>query len=166
MKLFFVATALALVASCSQYDISVNDNVVYTPKPLLKVAGVSDKNLTACIEQAVSDHKVTSISQLTRLQCSHAGVENLTGLERYFAITELDLADNNIRDVSAIGRLGKLTLLHIENNRVADPAPLLNLIKLTDVNLEGNTTANCQDLFQLEKAVKENRGTISLPDHC
>ncbi|WP_020210512.1 hypothetical protein [Gilvimarinus chinensis] len=166
MKILFFATALTLITGCSQYDFSVNDNVLYTPKPLLTVSNILDSNLQACIEQAVVDRKVTSVSQLTQLQCSHAGIVSLAGLERYFAITELDLADNKIRDARPLGRLGKLTLLHIENNRISDSAPLLQLIKLTDVNLEGNQKVNCQDLLQLQRTVKENRGTISLPEHC
>ncbi|UTF61061.1 leucine-rich repeat domain-containing protein [Gilvimarinus sp. DA14] len=166
MKTLIRAAALTLIGGCSQYDISVNDNVVYTPKPLLKESSISDENLKTCIEQAIQDRKVTAVSQLTRLQCSHAGVTNLAGLERYFAIAELDLADNQITDISTLGRLGKLTLLHLENNHISDAAPLLSLIKLTDVNLEGNSDVQCRDLQQVKQAVTENNGSILLPEHC
>ena len=162
-----IGMALLLnLCACSQYDFSVNDNVVYTPKPILKESSVSDPALKACLQQTFKDKKHTNISQVTSLRCTHAGIASIAGLERYFALTELDLSDNAIADVTPLTRLGKLTLLHLENNQIRDAAPLLSLIKLSDLRIEGNNDAGCKDLYQVRTSVKDNAGSALLPDHC
>ncbi len=162
-----IGMALLLsLSACSQYDFSVNDNVVYTPKPIVKENAVSDPALKNCLEQTFRDKKHTNISQVTSLRCTHAGIASLAGLERYFALTELDLSDNEIADITPLAGLGKLTLLHLENNHIGNAAPLLSLIKLSDLRIEGNPDAGCEDLYQLRASVRDNAGSALLPEHC
>lgn len=155
-----------LLIGCKGYDVSVNDRVVYTPKPLLSDYAVEDRNLDVCLAQTIKDHKVTQVAELTRLRCTHAGIETLAGLQKFYALTELDLSDNKITDITAVANLGKLRTLILENNAIENTAPLLNLINLADLNLAGNPAAGCADLLQLETSIDENRGKTSLPEHC
>lgn len=162
----FFLPLFILIPACSGYQVSVNDNVLYTPRPLLAVTGVADKNLLGCLKQTIKDEKISEKAQLTRLRCTHAGIDSVAGLEQFYALRELDLSNNAIDDIAAIGRLGKLTTLILTNNRISNTEPLLHLLKLSDLRIEKNKNAQCKDLHQVADIVKNNRGSYLLPHHC
>lgn len=162
--LFFLT--LTLLTACSGYEVSFNDNVVYTPKPLLADVEVADRNLELCIVQTIKDEKITALAQLTRLRCTHAGIQSLQGLERFYAISELDLSDNTLINIEPIGRLGKLTTLVLDNNQIENGEPLLRLLKLTDLNLAENPGMQCAELTKVAQQVNANGGQTQLPEHC
>ncbi|MDO3386501.1 leucine-rich repeat domain-containing protein [Gilvimarinus sp. SDUM040013] len=158
--------ATVILAACSGYEVSFNDNVLYTPKELLKDVEVADRNLELCIVQTIKDEKITNVAQLTRLRCTHAGIVSLAGLERFYALTELDLSDNEITDIEVLERLGKLTMLLLDGNNIREAAPLLRLLKLTELTLGENEQLACEELNKVETQIKQNNGTIEYPLHC
>lgn len=155
-----------MVSACSGYQVSVNDNVLYTPASLLAVSGVDDQNLQGCLEQTIQDKKISDKAQLTRLRCTHAGIRSVAGIEQFYALRELDLSSNAIEDIAPIGRLGKLTTLILTDNRIRNTEPLLRLLKLSDLRIDENSHAQCRDLRQVADRVKNNRGSYLLPRHC
>lgn len=157
---------LCLLSGCSHYDVSINDNVVYTPKPLLRDYQVSDPNLARCIEQTVSDERITRAVDLTRLRCTHAGIESLEGIATFYALIQLDLGDNAIADIKPLEKLGRLEVALLGNNQIVSAEPLLRLIKLVELDLEGNPIADCRDVTQLNAAVKDNQGMLLAPQSC
>ena len=158
-----ILTALILLAlaACSDLDFKVNDRVVYSPRPLLTDFEVADAALQACIEQAVIDQKVTLANELQTLNCSHAQIASLDGLEIFTGIQQLKLSSNQIRNLAPIVPLSSLEVLLLDDNQVIDPVPLYDLLSLNSLDLSGNDKLQCPAqaaLFRLE--------TLKLPEHC
>ncbi|MDO6747130.1 hypothetical protein [Gilvimarinus sp. 1_MG-2023] len=145
---------------------SVNDNVLYSPKPLLADIKAADPSLQSCIRQTIEDEKIHTSSQLTRLRCSYAGIESVMGIEQFYALKELDLSNNTIEDLGPIGLLGKLTTLDINHNKIIDTKPLINLLRLSDLRLTGNQKLSCDSLRKVSETVYENNGHLEQPEHC
>lgn len=166
---YVLATAigsLGLLSACSNYDVSINDNVVYTPKALLQDYQVADANLANCIAQTIKDDKVTRAVDLTRLRCTHAGIESLEGIGTFYGLVQLDVSDNLITDVKPIERLSRLEVALLGNNQISSAEPLLRLIKLVELDLEENPIKDCRDVAQLKNAVQENDGMLLAPQSC
>lgn len=164
--LLAVVAVLGLLSACSHYDVSINDNVLYTPKPLLTDYQVADTHLADCIGQTISDDKVTRAIDLKRLRCTHAGIETLAGIEAFYGLVQLDLGDNAIANVAPLEKLSQLEMLRLSNNQIVSAEPLLRLIKLIDLDLEENPIADCRDILQLKQAVQSNNGLLLAPQHC
>ena len=153
--------ALFLLAGCESYDFTVNDTLVYTPKPLFSDFDVPDRALYECIKQGIIDGKITSASQLTHLNCSNAGIETLHGLEIFTGLMQLKLSSNKIRNLAKISTMTVLEELYLDDNVVIDPVPLYQLRKLRLLDLGGNTTLQCPNsstLLTIE--------SLKLPNHC
>lgn len=167
LSLLFCSLVISgLVSGCKNYSVSVNENVVYTPPSLFKDYQLADSKLRDCVEQTVVDLNITQAEDLTRLNCSNAGIKSLTGLDKFFALKELNLADNLLADISEIGKLGRLEKLVLTNNRIKNPAPLLHLLHLTQLQVGDNPEMTCNDLSQLQQNLKNQPLEILLPKQC
>jgi hypothetical protein len=160
-----LATCL-LTAGCKNYSVSVNENVVYTPPSLFKDYQLADTQLRDCVEQTIVDLNITSAENFTRLNCSNAGIKSLVGLDKFFALKELNLADNLLADINEIGKLGRLEKLVLTNNKIKDPAPLLHLLHLTQLHMDDNPQMTCNDLQQLQQNLKNPKLDLRLPKQC
>ena len=158
---FLLIPAWLLLSACGSYDITVNERLVYSPAPLFSDFEVADPALQQCLEQAVIDGKVTSAAQLVVLNCSHAGVADLAGLEIFTGISRLKLSSNNIRNISPLASLTILELLQLDDNRVVDSTPLLELPVLLELDLAGNPELLCPSQNSL-LALHD----LTLPGHC
>jgi len=152
---------LLFLWGCESYDFTVNDKLVYTPKHLFSDFDAPDPALYACIRQAIIDAKVTASTELSSLNCSHAGIENLEGLEAFTGLLQLKLSSNKIRNLSQITALKNLQALYLDDNVVVDPVPLYQLSTLRVLDLSANALLQCP------------KGTpfgtfesLSLPEHC
>lgn len=88
-------TALTiLLASCANYDVTLNDQVVYTPAELYKEYQISDNGLRSCVERAITQNRIIAAEQLVELNCINAGIVSLAGLERFTELQYLDLSGN------------------------------------------------------------------------
>ena len=154
------------LSGCSSYQVSVNDNLVYTPLPLFDQYSLKDSALAGCVQQTIEDKKITSAGQLTRLSCTHAGISDLSGLEKFAELRELNLANNNLQHIAPLARLGKLRQLLLHDNQLRETGPLLTLIKLEVLDLSGNRDLPCDDIPQLRTAVADNQGDFTAPEHC
>lgn len=152
--------------SCKNYSVSVNDKTVYTPAPLFKNYQLADAKLKDCVEQTITDLHITKAEELTRLNCSNAGISSLTGLDKFFALTELNLANNLISDIDTLGNLGRLEVLVLTNNHIKNPAPLLNLLHLQTLELGNNPAIACKDLYQLTRNLSHQKPLLNLPEQC
>ena len=152
---------LILISACESYDFRVNDKLVYSPKPLFSDFVVPDTALAACLEQAIKDGKITSASELALLNCSHAGVNQLTGLEAFTGLSQLKLSANSIGDIRPLTALTSLEILLLDNNQVIDATPLIELPALQVLNMAANKSLLCPAAASFI-AVKN----LSLPAHC
>jgi len=160
-----VASLLAclLLAACADYRFTVNDKVLYTPDTLFSGYDIVDTGLRACVKQHVSDGSITAGSQLEELNCSHAGVVNLQGIEIFTGLTRLKLSSNAITDLAPLAEMQLLSELHIDGNQIASLSSIRLLPKLSYVNVVGNTQLNCTELTNLS----EKPGLkVEFPEHC
>jgi len=156
-----VAMAFAGLTGCQGYDFKVNDTVVYRAPTTFTAFDVADPALAACIEQTIADQNITEAAQLTALNCSHAGIAHLQGLEVFTGLRALRLSSNRIADVQPLARLPGLLELYLADNQIENAAPLLQLEKLRHLDLSGNTSLDCPAL-----AGKSTVANLLLPDHC
>ena len=162
MKKLAALVAIALLlGACENYDFTVNDRVVYTPKPLFAGYEVSDDALRQCLEQAITDVKATAAQELTVLNCSQAGISDLQGLSTFTGLTHLKLSGNAIVNLAEIERLSSLEELHLDDNAVIDPVPVYELLSLQVLNLSGNPNLQCPAAGAFIRL-----NSVTLPEHC
>jgi hypothetical protein len=118
------------------------------------------------VEQTIYDLQITSAEDLTRLNCSNAGITSLSGLDKFFALKELNLADNQLADINEIGQLGRLEKVVLTNNKIKNPGPLLHLLHLTQLHLDQNPQMTCKDLQQLQQNLNNQTLDLILPAQC
>jgi hypothetical protein len=113
--LFFLL-ALAGCNSLKDYDVTLNERLVYSARPLSVDPAVKDAALAACISQSLKDGEVKAVADLKTLNCSKAGITRLDGIAVYAGITRLGLAGNQISDAAPLNALSGLILLNLEDN--------------------------------------------------
>lgn len=158
---FSVCVTVVLLAGCATYDFTVNDKLVYSPKALFSDFDTPDTGLSNCLEQAIIDTKITEASALKHLNCSHAGIETLEGLETFTGLIQLKLSVNKIRNLAALVSLVHLQELYLDDNAVVDPVPLYPLATLRTLNLGNNIVLQCPEVAAFADIV-----SLTLPDHC
>lgn len=152
---------LVPLSACESYDFKVNDKVVYSPQPLFSDFEVPDEALRGCLEQAIADGGISAGTQLSILNCSHAGIEDLDGIASFPGIVVLSLSSNNIRNLVEISTITTLEELYLDDNRIIDPVPLYQLEHLNTIDLSANPGLQCPDKGGFAR-VKN----VTLPDHC
>ena len=162
-RLFFYLaySTVFILAGCQGYDFKLNDKVVYAATGLFADFTTPDQALYDCLKQAIVDGAITAPEQLSVLNCSNAGIENLEGLATFNAIKALRLSSNSIRNLVEINKLAVLEELYLDDNQVVDPVPLYTLTTLHTIDLSGNTSLQCPRNGSLKQVE-----TLILPLHC
>lgn len=153
--------AMSLAAACGSYDVTINEKLVYSPKPLFSDYSFTDLALQTCLELTIRESKVSNASDVEILNCSYAGVAELEGLEIFSGVTRLKLSSNELQSVATLAALTNLEVLHLDNNQIVDLRPLLELQVLRELDLSGNPELLCTSangLIAIE--------TLTLPKHC
>ena len=156
-----ILLALASLQGCGNYDITLNEQLVYEPAKLFRDYDIADAALSACIEQRIADEFITQASDLTQLNCSNAGIEKLDGLALFTDLQELKLSENSIRNLVELGPLKQLRQLWLDTNQVVDPVPLARLQLLETLDLSGNDPLQCPS-----ESIFSRVPSLSLPEHC
>lgn len=154
-----------MLCACQKYAVSLNDKTIYTPPGVFKDFTIADTALANCVTQTLYDLHATSAEQLTQLDCSNAGITDLTGLSKFYALTRLNLASNKIENLEEIGKLGRLEILILDHNAIKNAAPLLHLLHLKQLNIGANTEIRCAELHQLSQALPQQL-QLTAPTHC
>lgn len=155
-----------LIAGCKNYSLSVNNNVVYTPPSLFKDFSIGDTHLRACVEQTILDNQITRADDLKQLNCSHAGITSLVGLEKFHALEQLNLAENALQSVAPITNFSRLKVLILRKNNLTSAEPLLHLMALREVDISDNEKLGCRDLKQLAANFHQGDLKLTLPEQC
>ncbi len=157
---FMTATTLS---ACAGYAVSINDNPVYNPPSLFSDFRLADPALHDCVQQTIEDQQVTEAAQLTRLNCSSAGISSLKGLATFTGLRAISLNDNQLTEVDALKPLSRLEILQLKDNDIGLVEPLLTLLRLKELDLRGNKALACGDARQL---ARHSEGVVQLPEHC
>lgn len=153
--------ALFFLGACQGYDVTVNDKVVYAPIPLFTDFTTPDPGLHSCLKQAINDGVINRADQLTALDCSFAGIENLQGLALFTGLRSLRLSANKVHNLVELGKLEALEELYLDDNQIVDPVPLYQLPVLRRLDLSGNPDLQCPPPGSFIKAE-----SVILPTHC
>lgn len=159
----FLALSTLFLSGCSQYDIKVNEQLIYTPKKVFTDFKVSDPNLQTCIDQTLKDQGATSASALTWLVCTDAGITELKGLRTFPQLQLLSLHSNRISSLSELATLSELKELNLADNAVVNASGILSLLKLEKLDLRGNPALECRELTQLQRFTQVE---VISPKHC
>jgi hypothetical protein len=141
-----IVAVLALLSACAEYQFTVNERVVYSPAPLFTDYTIEDASLEKCIKQTVQDQSITAAAQLTELNCSHAGVTALKGIEAFSHIERLKLSNNSITNIGALASMMALKVLYLDGNQVRSLLPLRSQAELSFLNVQDNTALVCAEL--------------------
>ena len=156
-----LASGLASCGNLDQYDITLNDRTLYTPRDLFEDYYLPDIALSNCVTQAIADSQVYVAGGLEVLNCSEAGIESLSGLSRFSGLKRLKLTGNNIRNLVELSKLTQLEELRLEGNNIVDIVPLTVLLSLNLVSLEDNPALQCHSLVRFRGEVE-----VIAPEHC
>jgi Leucine-rich repeat (LRR) protein len=159
-------TALALVlalGSCADYTFTVNERVVYTPAPLFSDYEISDAALAECVEQHIADLAATAADSLEVLNCSHAGVADLAGIQVFAQLRQLKLSNNSINELQPLADMAALQELYLDGNALESIVPIRDLPELEFLDLGENPELRCEEL----DALREHTGlALRPPAHC
>ena len=144
-----------------KYDVTFNDRAVYSPQTLFDDYRINDKALANCIEQAIEDFEVYTITGLEILNCSDAGINSLVGLSQFRGLKRVKLSGNNIRNLVELSVMTQLVDIQLDGNRVVDSVPLASLPRLKQINLFNNPLMQCNGLAKFRTDVQVTR-----PEHC
>ena len=156
-----LASGLASCGNLDQYDITLNDRKLYTPRDLFEDYYLPDVALSNCVTQAIEDGQVFAAGGLEVLNCSEAGIESLSGLSRFNGLKRLKLTDNDIRNLVELSKMTLLEELRLENNKIVDIVPLTVLPRLNVVSLDDNPALQCHSLLRFRRGVE-----VIAPEHC
>lgn len=142
-KVMVLAGLAATISACDRYRVTLNDQSISEPPPVLTDFQVADTALQTCLDQAVKDQGIRRTTDLETLNCSHGNIKSLDGLQLFSRIRTLNLGNN--------------TLTTIE--------PLFSLVNLQALNLEENPSLNCTEARKLATQLAE-ASAVALPEHC
>lgn len=162
IKQLFLLCLLALGA-CSDYSLSVNDKVLYTPPGIFTDFRVDDLELQRCLDQSIAEASITAANQLERLQCPAKGIRSVEGVAVFAELSVLGLEDNQVKKIEALVGLEKLQQLNLANNNIENISALHSLKQLHYVDLRGNNALDCAQLAGIRLA---KGGQLLAPAHC
>lgn len=151
------------LSACKGYQLTFNETVVRSPAPLYTNFQVADRNLQVCLDQAIKDAEATAPDQLIQLNCSHAGIETLEGLQAFHNLQQINLSHNQLSDLKPLGQMGRVQLLLLSNNNLKSIPEILTLPRLERLELDNNSELYCDDVHQLQQNYK---GELAMPAHC
>ncbi|RYY75174.1 MAG: leucine-rich repeat domain-containing protein [Gammaproteobacteria bacterium] len=154
------------MAGCKSYSVSLNNNTIYTPLPLFNDFAIGDTHLSDCVEQTINDKKITKAEDLKQLNCSHAGISSLAGLEKFYHLEQINLSENNLQSISALKNFSKLEVLILRKNNLTSAEPLLGMLALRELDVSENVKLACNDLKQLAANTNKDDLKLTLPEQC
>jgi hypothetical protein len=157
---------ISLIAGCKSYSVSVNNNIVYTPAPLFKDFTIDDIHLRNCVQQTIADNKITKAEDLKQLNCSHAGINSLAGLEKFYNIEQLNLAENALQSIVPLSTFSQLKMLILRKNNLTSAEPLLHMLALRELDISENAKLACSDLKQFAANFHQGDLKLVLPEQC
>ena len=116
MKLIFAAFIMSLLLSCADYEITLNDQPLRLGKPVSISFTVSDSSLSRCLIETLKVQNAIRIDDLETLDCSHAGIKSLEGLEQFQGLARIKLSGNELYDIGPLLSLGELMIADLSDN--------------------------------------------------
>jgi Leucine-rich repeat (LRR) protein len=151
---------ICILSSCSHYQVSVNDRVVYNPPNLFIDYEIADVSLANCVKENIEEQRVVDPKEMEELLCSAGDIRSLSGLNTFVMLKKLGLQGNKIRSLEGLEALTQLEQLDLSDNQIELATTLNNLLKLEYVDLSGNPKLDCESLTPPDSA------ELKSPKHC
>ncbi|MEX1033273.1 MAG: leucine-rich repeat domain-containing protein [Cellvibrionaceae bacterium] len=139
-----ICSISVMLIGCSGYAITVNEQPVQRPRPLLDPGELADQNLANCLDQTIADRGIRRAEQLNQLVCRYGGIETLVGLEQFSELKQLDLSHNKLTSLEPLYHLAKLEILHLEGNPHLSCGELDTLATLYEAQLTISASEHCR----------------------
>lgn len=157
LQLLCLTAGLLMLNSCArQFSVSVNQNVLYDPRPSSGLIRVDDPGLQSCINVTVRQRDVSDIADITVLACPQLEITSLAGLEAVSSLRFIDLAGNELETLDGLRRMERLTSVNAPDNQLKDISGILVLNTLTSAVLTGNPDIPCDQLEGLQQKLGQN----------
>lgn len=154
---------LLILSACSDYSLTVNEKVVYTPPGIFTDFHLEDIELQRCADQSIAEASITAAKQLERLQCPDKGIRSVRGISVFSELTVLGLEGNQLNNLEELASLNKLEQLNLAANNIQDVSALHNLQQLHYLDLRKNPGLDCVQLAGIKLA---KNGRLLRPSHC
>ena len=163
-KTLFLMICLTLpLFSCSDYSLTFNQQVLYTPPVIFTDFHLADLNLQRCADHTIAESKITSARQMQSLLCPEKDIQSLEGIGVFSDLKILGLQGNKLNSLNPLESLQQLEQLNLANNQLTDIAALQSLTSLRYLNLLDNLEINCQQLDAIKLVAS---GTLLRPSVC
>lgn len=168
LVVIYSGTGLVVRATEETVDVMCNDYNLYQS---LKENIPSDYLVTSILDGSNDDGtytlkvKAESMSAITSLKLNGSDsrkITDLTGIENFTYLTNLDLNTNNISDISKLSNLTSLDTLNMSKNIIDNIAPIAGLTNLTNLNLSGNKIKDITSITSLSKLLNLNLSSNSI----
>ena len=124
--------------------------VVMTTAELNEVVTFTDEALKDVVKRKLGifmgNVTLRDVVNVERFSIGSEGISDITGLEKFYSLKNLYLAENEISDISPLADLTNLRDLDLSYNKIADITPLSSLGMLKYLNLSGNSIYNISSL--------------------
>lgn len=158
------AVMLLAVTGCArQYSVSVNQQVLYDPRPSSGLVRVADNGLQSCINLRTRTSEIESVDDIEVLACPGLDIASLDGIRALNGLRFLDLAGNQLTTLDGLYGLTRLSSVNAPDNQLQDISSLLTLNTLTSAVLTGNPRIPCDQLDSLETRLGAN---LLRPEQC
>jgi len=125
---------LTMVNASTSVVITLNSNLYKAVKNQLEVKGISASYVDANSKIIIED---SELSRVTSLDLSNSKIDDLTGLDAFSKVTELNLTANELTSESNLGVLDNLNLvkLNLSSNKLESIKSItsFNLIRYADI---------------------------------
>ena len=139
MRYGFIMLMVVLLSGCANYAVTLNNKSIITPTVLYQTKKIIDNAFNECVKQTIIDKQIKHPQTLKTIDCSHAGIEKLDGIQQFFALSEVRFQNNNLTSLTPLFFLDELTLVDLHNNTNIDCADLRQLRRRASIKaLVGN----------------------------
>lgn len=153
----------ALVACNRLYSVSVNENVLYDPRPGNPIIRFPDPGLQSCVNVRLRQEAELAPGDIEILACPGLEIESLEGISALSGLEYIDVGDNELVHLDPLGRLPRLVSVRAPDNPLTDISALLRIDSLTTVILTGSPSIPCRQLDRLEEQLGNN---LQRPAQC
>lgn len=147
-----VLLTMLVLEGCNRlYSISVNEQVLYDPRPGNAVIRFADPGLQSCVNLRLRQEPSLAPEDITILSCAGLEIESLEGVSALRGLRYVDVGDNELEHLDALGRLPRLVSVRAPDNPLTDISALLRIDSLTTAVLTGTSRIPCSQLDTLQE---------------
>lgn len=151
-----MASMIVLGACSRKFSVSLNEQVLYDPRPGNAVVQVADAGLQSCINVLMRDRGLTDPALIQVLACPALEIESLAGIAQLVNLRFLDVGGNLLTTLDGLSTLRNLSSVNAPDNRLQDIAAITALATLSSAVLTGNPQIPCAQLNTLDARLGNN----------